>query len=72
MKVVMDSQYAVGRLTVDIEHDKKNFLREAAKWIATALLENGCIIVDTRYDIEKQMYLSEMNLYIGHKERWLP
>jgi len=72
MNVIMDTHYAVGRLSLDVKHNRKNFLREASKSIAKILLENGCLIHDTEYNLEAQMYQTNVSLYIGHKERWLP
>ncbi len=72
MKVVLNKEFLVDRIVVDVKHGKKDFVRLASEQIAKALVEQGCLLTQTQYSMEHDAYYTCVTVLVGNKERVLP
>ena len=70
VKVVFNQNLHVQQFVVDVLHDKNNFVRYATAAIAKMIVEEGLLLTQTEYDIERGMYLTHCSLLkLGDEER---
>lgn len=70
--VVLDQSLVVEKLEVDVKHGRNDFVRQATAEIAKELVERGCLLTRTEFDIESGMYRTYSVALVGRRKRVLP
>lgn len=70
--IEINQQLVVEAIHFNIDHDKKDFVRKAAKHLARELIERGCLVHKTHYDIKQLAYVSAVTVIAGRQKRRLP
>ena len=72
MDIVMNRKFAFDVLHVDMDHGKKDWLRVAAEKLAKELLEHGCIVEHSTYNVKQGCYHTCFTVLTGREQRRLP
>ena len=73
IRMIFNRTLTVQRYVIDVEHNRKNFTRLAAEAIAKMIVEEGLLLTESEYDIQRDMYLTHCTLLkLGDEQRKLP
>lgn len=70
--IVMNKQFHFDVLTMECEHNRKDWLKQAAHALAKKMLEEGCIAVHETYSAKHRGYFTTFTVITGRPERKLP
>lgn len=73
VKMIMNKIYSYEAFTIEVDQrPRSTFKRRAAAMLAEKMLENGCLIHKSEYDIRRGLDFECITVLTGQPERRLP